>query len=116
MNKLMDTLVNFFAVIFCKAGNWIIVVFAVINVVVYFWNKRAIKEAKGIFNPPNDKVNGVSANMQWSDDEIRKLKEIRDGLVTKYAWYANITAILFWAYSLLLFIKLLMRGFLVLWM
>ena len=93
MNKLMDILVNFLAVIFCKTGNWIIIAFAVINGVFYFRVKKAIKEASDMYNPKNDKVNGVKARMQWSPEEISKLKDMRKGLIIKYAWYANITAI-----------------------
>jgi len=93
MNKLMDTFVNFIAIIFSKGGNWIIVIVAVINVIVYFLTKRAIKEADSMFNPKNDKVNGVSATMQWSPKEISKLKDMRKKLIKLYAWYANFTAI-----------------------
>lgn len=93
MNKLMDILVNFLAVMFCRAGNWIIIVFAVINGFFYFRTQRAIKMADDMYNPKSDRVNGVSAKMKWSPEEISKLKGMRRGLVIKYAWYANITAI-----------------------
>ena len=93
MNKLMDNLVNFLATVFCKGGNWIILAVAAINVIVYCWTQRAIKRADDMFNPKSDKVNGVSASMQWDNEQISKLKKMRKGLVIKYAWYANITAI-----------------------
>lgn len=93
MNKLMDILVNFLAVMFYEAGDEIIIAFAVINGAFYFRTKRAIKRADDMFNPKSDKVNGVSARMQWSPEEISKLKDMRRELVIKYAWYANITAI-----------------------
>ncbi len=93
MNKLMDILVHSLAVIFCEAGNWIIIAIAVINVVVYLRTQKALKEVDGMFHPKNDKVNRVSASMQWSKDQIKELKDRRKGLVMKYSWYANITAI-----------------------
>lgn len=93
MNKLMDILVNFLAVMFYEAGNWIIIVFAGVNVFFYFRTKRAIKKTDDIFHPRNDKVNRVSARMQWSSEEISKLKDMRKRLVKQYTWYANITAI-----------------------
>lgn len=93
MNKLMDAFVNFIAIIVSKGGNWIIVIVAVINVVVYFLTQNAIKKADNIFNPKNDKVNGVSAAMQWSPKEISELKNMRKILVKLYVWYANFTAI-----------------------
>ncbi len=93
MNKIMDILVNSLAVLFCKFGNGIIMVFVGINIVLYYWTKKDIKKADDMFHPKNDKVNGVSAKMRWGREEISKLKDIRKGLVTKYAWYANITAI-----------------------
>lgn len=89
----MDILVNFLAVVFCKAGNWIILAFAVINGAFYWRTNRAIKKADDMFHPKSDKVNGVSARMQWNPEEISKLKDMRRGLIIKYAWYANITAI-----------------------
>lgn len=93
MNRLMNTLVNLLAAVICKAGNWIIFVVAVINGVIYFWTKREIKKADNMYNPKSDKVNGVSAGMQWSRKEISELKAMRKRLITIYAWYVNITAI-----------------------
>lgn len=93
MNTLMNTFVNFLAVMLYKAGNWIIIVLAVINGVFYVLTKNKIKKADDMFHPKNDKVNGVSARMQWSPEEISKLKNMRNELVKTYAWYANITAI-----------------------
>lgn len=46
-----------------------------------------------MFNPRSDKVNGVSASMQWENEQISKLKKMRKDLVRKYTWYANFTAI-----------------------
>ena len=89
----MDILVNFLAVMFCEAGNWIIIVFAVINVAFYFKTKRAIKRTDDMCHPKSDKVNRVSARMQWSPEELQKLESMRNKLVKNYAWYANITAI-----------------------
>lgn len=93
MNELVDRLVNLLAMLFCKAGNVIIIVVAFINLVVFGVTYKAIKDAENIFNPRNDKVNGVRTSMQWNNEEISKLKKMRKGLVTKYTWYANITAI-----------------------
>lgn len=93
MNELMNILVNFLAMMFCKAGNWIIFTVALINMAVFLLTKIAIKEADNMFNPKSDKVNRVSARMQWSPEEISKLKNMRKGLIVKYTWYANITAI-----------------------
>lgn len=93
MNELMNILVNFLAMMFCKAGNWIILTVALINMAVFLLTKIAIKKADDMFNPKSDKVNRVSARMQWSPEEISKLKNMRKGLIIKYTWYANITAI-----------------------
>lgn len=93
MNKIMDLLVNFLAVIFCKAGNWIIIVFVGINAVIFWRTKKAIKKAENMFNPKSDKVNGVSARMQWSPEEISELKKMRKNLIMIYTGYANLTAV-----------------------
>ena len=81
------------AVFFSKSGNAIIAVVAVINVIFFLKTRKAIKRAEEMYNPKNDKVNRVSASMQWNNEQISELKKLRRGLVTKYAWYANITAI-----------------------
>lgn len=93
MNKLMDILVYFLAELFCKAGNWLIIALAVLNGVVFFLTKSAIKKAEKEYNPENDKVNGVSASMQWNNEQISNLKKMRKGLIVFYTWYANLTAI-----------------------
>lgn len=59
----MKMLVTFLAEGVCKAGNWIIFIFAIINGVLFAWTKVAICRAEKIFNPRSDKVNGVSASM-----------------------------------------------------
>jgi len=89
----MDILVNFLAVVFCKAGNWLIIAMAAYNVVVFFKTYSAIKKAENLFNPRSDKVNGVSASMQWDNEQISRLKKMRKELIGKYTWYANFTAI-----------------------
>ena len=93
MNNLMDILVNFLAVAFCKAGNWIIIAVAILNAICFFQTKNAIKKAENMFSPRIDKVNGVSEPMKWSNEEISQLKKMRKGLIRKYTWYANFTAI-----------------------
>lgn len=89
----MNMLVTFLAEGVCKAGNWIIFIFAIINGVLFAWTKVAICRAEKIFNPRNDKVNGVSASMDWDNEEIAKVKKVRKGLIIKYTWYANFTEI-----------------------
>lgn len=89
----MDTLVTSLAMVFGKWGTWIIVVAALINVIFFFKTFRAIKKADDMFNPKSDKVNGVRANMRWDNKQISKIKKMRKGLIQKYTWYANITAI-----------------------
>ena len=93
MNKLMDFLVNSLAVLFCEAGNWMIIVFAVLNVYFFVRTKKSIKKTDNMFHPRNDKVNRVSAPMQWDNKDIAELKKMRKELIKKYTWYANITAI-----------------------
>lgn len=93
MNTLMDNMVRILAKGFCVFDNWIIIIFAVINVIVFFRTQRAIKKADDLFNPKSDKVNGVSASMQWNNEQISELKKMRKRLITKYTWYVNITAI-----------------------
>ena len=62
----MDGLVTFLAEGVCKAGNWLIFVFAIINGVLFAWTKVAIDRAEKNFYPKSDKVNGVSASMRKS--------------------------------------------------
>ncbi|MCM1468807.1 MAG: MotA/TolQ/ExbB proton channel family protein [Alistipes sp.] len=89
----MDTLVNVLAELFCKAGNWLIVVFAIGNIVAFCKTKRAIKVLENMFAPKGDKVNGVSASMIWDNEQISELKKKRKKMVKSYTWYANLTAI-----------------------
>lgn len=89
----MDILVNYLAVVFCKAGNWLIIAFAIINIFVFWGTSKAIKSAENMFHPKGDKVDGVSPSMLWNKEEISKLREMRKKLITLYTWYANVTAI-----------------------
>ena len=89
----MDTLLTSLAMVFGKGVNWIIVASAVINMIVFWGTRKAIKKAYDAFFPQSDKVNRVNANMQWDNKQIQALKKVRKGLIQKYAWYANITAI-----------------------
>lgn len=91
--KLMDILVTLLATAFCKAGNWIIFIVAVINIFVFFITRNAIKNADEMSHPRNDKATGVSASMDWSKEEISKMKDERKKVVGLYTWYANLTAI-----------------------
>ena len=79
--------------LFSQYGNLIIFAFGFINAYVFIKTKMAIKKTEDMFNPRSDKVNGVSAGMQWDNKQISELKTKRKELLTRYAWYANITAI-----------------------
>lgn len=89
----MNILVNFLAVLICKAGEWIIIVVAVINVGLFICTTKEIKKVDDICNPRNDIANGVRNGMQLSGDKITELDKERKKLVTLYTLYANITAI-----------------------
>lgn len=93
MNKLMDILVNSLAKVFYGAGNEIIILLAVANVVVFVLTRKAIKRVDKMFHPENDKVNGVIASIVWNKGQISELKKTRKELIEIYTWYANITAI-----------------------
>lgn len=93
MDRIMDFLVNSLAMLFGKGGNWFIIALAVANVGIFVYTIQAIKKAEDMFNPRNDKVNGVSASMGWDSKEISELKKRRGKLVRGYTWYANLTAI-----------------------
>ena len=93
MNQLVDLIVQKIAIIFCQCGNILILVIAIINFIIFIKTKRKINKANDSFNPRSDKVNGVSASMEWSREQISELKNERKSLLNGYTWYANITAI-----------------------
>lgn len=89
----MDKLLEFLAQIFCQFDDECICILAIINIVVYFITRREINKANNLFNPRNDKVNGVSASMEWDGKQISELKKKRKTLLEYYTCYANFTAI-----------------------
>ena len=44
----MNTLVNFLAVFFCEAGNWLIIALAVVNIGIFLMTRSAIKKADNL--------------------------------------------------------------------
>lgn len=89
----MDNLVKGIAMLFCKSDNYIILLFMIINFGLFVWTKREIGKANNMFNPRNDKVNGVSASMEWDNKQISDLKKKRGKMIRGYTLYANITAV-----------------------
>lgn len=89
----MNSLVRILASIFCKSGNYIIIIVFIINVIVYNRAKKAIESTEEMFSPKVDKVNGVGTSLKWTKEDISELKKCRKSIVKKYSWYANITAI-----------------------
>ena len=94
INQVIDAGVKWLAETFCEWGNLSIILCAIVNAFCFFLTKSKISKAEEMFNPKNDKVNGVSASMQWNNEQISQLKGIRKKLIKRYTWYANITAIL----------------------
>lgn len=86
-------LVNFLANVVYKLGNQSIIVMAVINFIVFVVAIIVIKRAVNMLKPRIDKVNEVGAPLEWSREQIKKLKDMRKYSVIIYAIYANFTAI-----------------------
>ena len=93
MNKPVDFIVQKIAILFCQWGNVLILIMALINLIIFIKTKSKINKANDSFNPRSDKVNGVSASMEWNREQISDLKKERKSLLNEYTWYANITAI-----------------------
>lgn len=89
----MDASLIQFANWVCTNDNKLIVVFSIVNIVVFFaiiWIRHLAH--KKIY-PPNDKRYNVTANMNWSNKVIKKLVVYKKWLVLFYMLYANLTAI-----------------------
>ena len=85
MNKL--------ALMVCQNDEKFIEMLAGVNFILFIITIVIIIRANNEFKPRNDKVNGVSASMEWSNRQISGLKTKRNLLIFFYACYANITAI-----------------------
>lgn len=93
INTWIGNGIGWIAELVCKCDNILIIVFGIVNMCVFFRTRGKIKKAENIFKPRNDKVNGISASMQWNNEQISHLKNMRREMIIAYTFYANITAI-----------------------
>lgn len=89
----MQGFVEALANVFCEIGNWLIVLAAIANAVIFGFAKRQIIMLEKTFLPIADKMYGLAPNMRWTKEELSMVKKKRDLAFVLYAWYANMTAI-----------------------
>lgn len=89
----MGKVFNGMAEFFCNWDSWIIIVFAVINILLWCFIKYRIKQTKALYYETSDKRFGVVPSGNLSNEDKSKLSKNRERLIVLYTGYANLTAI-----------------------